>query len=334
MEPESEGWINRLFDSILILDRFEIKAHLTRFSSTFLQNEDTEKLRLILKKIILEEVLKEPTVEEYFYQTCLNETNAALALGGTPVNSGYACCLVGCRFTGQRHRLYMIHLKRNHPNIRQVNCNFQKICRRTFTSVDALISHVRESHSVRQPEVALPLANPISVPCRCNRLSCGGLNFGSTNQLMTHWNTFHSSEPRDCIFKDCSKTFSQSSMSRNHFRLKHKHTGNMVLKQRHLHPNMPAPHVPDVAEFQDFGPSHHEVEPVAEVEEYDDVNLMAIENPEPDQLDEDYYLQYYSDFLNRLSNFKFVAMSTVQEISEEYMMNTKKSLENRKCIMR
>ena len=93
----------------------------------------------------------------------------------------------------------------------------------------------------------------------------------------------------------------------------------------------PAPHVP---EFQDVGPGHHEVEPEADMEEYDEVNLMAVENPEPDQLDEDYYLKYYSDFLNRLANFKFVALSTVQEISEEYMMNTKKSLENRKRIIR
>ena len=67
MESESGGWITKLFDSILALDRFEIKAHLTRFSSCYEQNEDTEKLRLILKKIILEEILKEPTEEEHFY---------------------------------------------------------------------------------------------------------------------------------------------------------------------------------------------------------------------------------------------------------------------------
>ena len=38
--------------------------------------------------------------------------------------------------------------------------------------------------------------------------------------------------------------------------------------------------------------------------------------------------------MNRLSNFKFIPNSSVQEIAEEYIMNTRKSLESRKSLLK
>ena len=49
---------------------------------------------------------------------------------------------------------------------------------------------------------------------------------------------------------------------------------------------------------------------------------------------EDFYLMYYADFLNRLETFKHVPVSTVQEIADEYLSNTRKSLERREMILR
>ena len=72
-------------------------------------------------------------------------------------------------------------------------------------------------------------------------------------------------------------------------------------------------------------------------EMYDQADFDSLDNSTEDiaeDLNEDYFLEYYSDFLNRLSNFKFIPNSSVQEIAEEYIMNTRKSLESRKSLLK
>ena len=54
-----------MFDLILTLDRFEIKQNLIKFSIEALTNENTERLRLLLKKALIEEILKGGVVDDF-----------------------------------------------------------------------------------------------------------------------------------------------------------------------------------------------------------------------------------------------------------------------------
>ena len=329
------------------MDIFQIKSKLDLFSIQVPDGEDVEKLRNILKKTLLEEILKVDIEDREFYETCLKETFEQLALVTRP-KTGYVCCLVGCKFRGKNHRNYVIHLKRDHPNIRNITCNFEKKCRRSFSGVDTLMIHLKEAHSSHTNKDVVPQSHvaivEINIPCKCNRISCGGLHYPNIKDLMSHYNTYHGNEERDCIFLDCKTTFhaSLSSTARNHFRIKHKHTGKLKLKARHLL-------IPDVSESsREILPQEADIieedrnvnQRTSDGEDYDEDQLNALENldfiedSDNDELSEDYYLQYYSDFLNRLGHFKYIPQSTIQEISEEYLLNTKKSLERREKALR
>ena len=155
---------------------------------------------------------------------------------------------------------------------------------------------------------------------------------------MTHYNTFHSNEQRDCIFEDCNSTFSQSSMSRNHFNLVHKRTGKLKLRSRHLlTPNLSLQTVmppPIMGGDQEVIPNYL-VEDEDEAYEASDIDVEGYEeNTANEELSENYYLQYYSDFLNRMAHMKFIPQTTIQEIAEEYLRNTRKSMESRKNLLR
>jgi len=71
-----------------------------------------------------------------------------------------------------------------------------------------------------------------------------------------------------------------------------------------------------------------------EAEEYETEDFDIIENAEESDECDEFYLRYYADFLNRLVNVKFIPVSTVQQIAEEYLSNTKKSLERREKLLR
>ena len=213
-------------------DRFELKSKLFRFSISVSETEETTKMKNLLKKVVLEELLKS-NVNRDFYVKAYKEAIDQLNLGSS--ETGYPCCLVGCRFLGDKHLKYVRHIKQCHPNMKKIVCNFQKKCERSFSCVEDLVQHLKTSHS-KEKTVAVPISytDNINVPCKCNRLLCWGKQFVNVTELMTHWNTFHCQEERDCIFFDCSTTFGGGSMSRHHFRIKHKHTNLMQLKSRHL----------------------------------------------------------------------------------------------------
>ena len=59
-----------------------------------------------------------------------------------------------------------------------------------------------------------------------------------------------------------------------------------------------------------------------------------IESDVDKQTAEDYYMFYYADFLNRLTSFKYIPQTTVTDIAEEYLANTKKSLKQREILLR
>ena len=80
----------KIFESILNLDRFQIKMHMNRYSIEIHQDEVTERLRMILKKVVIEEILKAGCENSNFYRVYLKETIDSLAIGSA-VESGYLC---------------------------------------------------------------------------------------------------------------------------------------------------------------------------------------------------------------------------------------------------
>ena len=333
----------KLYQSIPKFDLFTIKMHLNRFSVVFGASAESGRLALMLKKAVLEELVKD-SEKELVYGPALVEILNALALANSESEIGYRCSLVGCRFVSDRHKSYIVHLRKDHPNIKQVTCNFRKECKRTFPSTDLLVQHLKNSHTT-QKEVASTVqpaivAAHVNIACKCNRLSCGASQFENTNQLITHWNTYHSNEERDCIFRDCDTTFGKSSMSRNHFRLKHKNTGKLVLKDRHILSSSapgPGPTLTDEGCDRDGmdqdQSSYNVVEEEAEIE-YNEDDLNVIDNFEEEDLNEEYYLDYWADFLNRMGHYSYIPQTTVTDIATEYLQNAKKSMENRKKILR
>ena len=79
----------------------EIKFHLNLFSQQIQDTEGTAKLRNLLKKHLLTEIMKSGEDQE-FYRICLAETNNALNIGNK--ETGYRCMLVGCKFLAKRHQ--------------------------------------------------------------------------------------------------------------------------------------------------------------------------------------------------------------------------------------
>ena len=317
------------------MDLFQIKSNLDLFSIEYHQSDGQEKLRMKLKKSILEEILKSDVEARDFYETCLKETDMTLL--GSSRESGYPCCLAGCNYISERHRTYIRHLKRAHPNVKSVLCNFKKKCQRNFSSLEALVKHVDRDHFPQgNQNPIVPRVAPVHSLCKCNRRSCGGMVFSNTKSLMGHYNSFHSSEERDCIFLDCKTDFHASNPKSaiNHFRIYHKKTGKMDLKVRHLTESEQASSSSNLAGEPVFIEERIVSEdlPVGDVfdePEEDDLGDFPQQEEDEDELgssQENYYLQYYADFLNRLAHFKFIPQSTIQDICEEYILNTKKSL--------
>ena len=317
----------------------EVQVNLERLSVDTSEDWDVEKLRLFLKKALLQEILKTDS-DQNFYKICLEETLSAIndwRVG----DSGFPCSILGCRFKSDRHRLYVRHLKVNHPNLKHVLCNFKRECKRNFSSLDGLIMHIKESHGRGHQERIVDTNNRaaalINFPCKCDL--CSGRNFTNVADLMTHYNTFHCKQYRECIFHGCRVSFKASSSSRHHFRLKHKKTGRLKLKKRHLLNRDQSSSVIEGTNINNEYNDNVEEQDNDIIDEYDEADIEFLENTTDaeeeisTELDENYFLEYYSDFLNRMTNFKFVPQTTVQEIAEEYISNTKKSLANRNALL-
>ena len=266
------------------------------------------------------------------------------------LEKGYACCLIGCRFVADRHLNYVKHIKQSHPNMKNLLCNFRKLCLQRFDSVENLVQHLKENHSARVTVSSSKsiATDQVNVAVKCNRLLCNGRQFDNLSLLMTHWNCFHSNENRDCIFLDCNSTFDVRSTSRQHFRTQHKLKNKMELKQRHLVQGSGILHIGglatssnDPASLAAVGAEGDGHFSIVESADYDDEHFALLETFEEDLEDkedteekENYYLKYYADYLNRLTTFKYVPASTVQEMAEEYLSNTTKSLERREHLLR
>ena len=322
-----------MLDNVKDLDRLQIRNRLAQFSVSVYDNEDTEQMRRILTKVILEEILKCDVQNRDCYtrmlQKVLDETYY-----GADINEQYLCCIPGCRYRCGKHKQYIVHIKNCHPRLKTIVCNFRKSCMVRFDKFDDFMEHIKVSHmkSSVKGHIHSGVDVSLGISCKCNRITCGEQRFENIDRLMKHWNTFHGSESRDCIFEDCASTFTNGSTSRSHFRLQHKEKNLLTLKSRHLITGAGQSCIggsveeksvvaePDISDFNDLQ---------FDSNVYTETDIQAIENNECciENDSDDYYLRYYADFLNRLTNFKFIPMNTVQEIAEEYLSNTKQSLE-------
>ena len=225
--------------------------------------------------------------------------------------------------------------------MKNVVCNFKKICHQRCESLEGLIQHLKSFHSSSAQSTSdVPALSQLK-SCKCNMALCQGRQFSSVQELMTHWNCFHSNEMRDCIFLNCQSTFGVNSTSRSHFQRQHKLKNLMELKERHLVlTSTPMHGLTESSEYLD--PLNMNVE-TEDLEDYSNEDLeLEYENEDFENINteelveetEDFYLQYYSDFLNRLINYKHVPVSTVKLIAEEYLLNSRKSLERREKLLR
>ena len=317
------------------LDKFEILKIAGKFSVNLYEEESFSKQKYILQKFVLEQLLKVETQSSNYFSRLLKETESQLNLSKP---AGYLCCLVGCLFSAPHHRTYLLHLKSVHHNYEKLICNFMKKCKREFATLSLLLEHVRECHSL------VPDAPPRQVlediPCKCDITSCNGKKFRNVELLMTHINVKHAKDERSCIFYECSTHFSSGSNSRNHFRLKHKIPNKIKLKSKHL-VNI----IEDSGLVQDS--FHETANEVSEEEgndalyEENDISLFEVEGgnvatevDEEDTNKKKFFQLQHADFLNRLSNFKFIPAKTVTQIADEYLKNSLKSKNVRELKLR
>ena len=281
------------------MDLIQIKSNLDLFSQQTHSDDSIEHLRNTLKKLLLQEIVKSDHENKQFFQRCLDETIYHLSIGSLR-KVGYPCTLVGCQFEGERYKSYLCHIRRDHPNIKNVKCNFKKTCTLTFANVESLLSHLKHTHSsqAKRPVPAIPATPLVEVACQCNMISCGGYRYRSTAELMRHYNSYHANEERMCLFSSCQTTFHAGcpKSAMNHFRVKHKQTGEMVLKKPFIEvqtsntdeetsSTAPVPLPADV-ELEDAPIDLNE----ADFESFD--LLATDENIDSDEAGEQYYLQY------------------------------------------
>ena len=312
------------------MDIIELKLNLNRFGLAESHDDGLEQMKLELKRSILEEILKTNTEERDYFEKCLEVVTQKIKRR----RFGYDCCFSGCRFQASRHTQYVVHLKRTHPHVSNIKCNFKKVCIRMFNTIEDLIAHVKIDHSsvatYTESEVGKETrkVNPVDTPCKCNLFSCGSQHFRNVQELMTHINVFHQNDSRQCIFQGCDKQFPPSYTSRNHFRRKHLFSRKMSLKNLHILNPISGTESQDF--FEDIPDNTDQVEDEDGFgDHYDDLDIDHLENCEEDPADDDeslrYFLDYYADFLNRLVHEKFIPKTTVQDIADEYFLNTTKA---------
>ena len=132
----------------------------------------------------------------------------------------------------ERRHLIVFHFTQN-----VLACNFMHRCNRQFPTIELLHEHVKVSHSAVKVNETPPVINllTLQVACKCDMISCRGLNFPDTDKLITHFMHFHDQEARECLFEGCDTKFQpkKNSTVRYHILLKHKRLNKMKLKSNY-----------------------------------------------------------------------------------------------------
>ena len=309
-----------------VKDHFEVRELARTLSVDLSGTTSFSRQKSVLLKFVLQQILKYQPSNQPYYQRLLQETERAIGVLHT---SKYVCCLVGCLFTAEKHRSYVQHLKTVHHTHDRLMCNFMHKCYRQFKSINALLDHIKQSHSKEGKEVESQVVQDIE--CRCDLSSCHGRKFRSVSLLMTHLNTTHAQEQRSCIFDKCSTRFAAGSNSRNHFRFKHKQPGFLKLKEIHIvnillksnENTMLIESAPeDLVDAAD-------AESVLQDDLYEENDTFEDDRNTCEGADSEetsnFFMMQYADFLNRLTHLKYIPQRSVTEIANEYRSNYEKA---------
>ena len=307
------------------LDRVTIIYNLQKLKVDHDGDEPFVILKYKLQLQIIDNILKEVDIRQNVYFARLKkETEDYLEFHNQKVEKSFKCCLVGCLFKCKPHRDYIRHLKRAHTRESQLVCQFGLICKRTFSSVDLLLQHIDHVHFV--PRSARTESTPVDIPCKCPLLKCVGKHFPNIRSLMLHMRRDHLDEVIECIFEDCDKKFSNANALRSHFSLKHIKLNLCSLKTAYKLDQFRIEVLPHqnllVDEVEDCD---IEEELVSAEQDYNEEDTSE-DNSEKD-LDDEFFMMAYCDFLNRMANFHFIPQSTIDVIGAEYLKNYTKSNE-------
>ena len=321
------------------IDQFEVLSLAQRLSVNLENEESFSKQKYLVQKSLVEQLLKNER-DNMMYNRILDETNQNLGLRKKPAE--YLCCLVGCLFRTEKHKLYIQHLKQVHSTYQELVCNFKLNCRRQFSKFDDLLGHVKDFHSnINCPSVqAIPIIEDEA--CKCDLVACRGRKFGGIQELITHVVNFHNQEPRECIFEQCSVKFTAGKVTtaRKHFADKHKKVNKLKLKAKYkIVPLLVEPTEEAFNVLNEVGTDVVNVGDMLDDHDlYTEEDIETLNNPldnkEKTGEGQDFFMMQYADFLNRMTSMKYVPYKTVQEISTEYLEKSIKSQEVREKRLR
>ena len=296
----------------------------------------------LLQRGLVVEILKnhlEDSVKKTYYEKLLQSTENFLKWK-TEKSKGFPCSVAGCLFRGKRHRNYLQHLKTVHPSLNMYSCKYRLLCKRNFLSVKDLENHVERDHdsSTNRSSTAQEASKSINEDCKCAMLSCGQRRFHSIRELTSHINVAHAQEPRPCIFENCDISFGPGKISRHHFRLKHFQVNSLNLKMenRVIVAGVNIVDNEEINQFDSYEPPFDLDQSIYDI--FEESNRGDEANDDegmPDEEAEVYFKMAYCDFLNQLTSFKFIPLSSVKSIAQEYISIAKKSaLEKEKILLR
>ena len=316
------------------VDHFEALTESRKFGVNLSLAVDFSQQKYMLECAVLKEILKvKEGPEKEKFQSMLDNSTKLLDLGVSRPK-GYPCTFLGCMFVSSRYRAYLKHLKRIHPSAENYRCFFKQRCQRNFNSVDDLEEHVKVNHSQsrvsQHSDQSAGSSQLLQVSCKCNMLSCGEQIFNSTKNLALHINKVHRKENRICIFKNCERKFGAGSESRFHFQQKHFKAGFLTLKDVHLIASVSTTLPLSGESVENLGPDLNISSEASDnsVDEVSDDVDVDVED------DEKHFMMAYCDFINRLINYKFIPVSTVKDISSEFLKQSQQSSQSREASLR
>ena len=318
------------------IDVFEAMTESKKFGINLAASENFSQKKYMLQCGVLKEILKvKEGPERDKYKSMLENISKLLEIGASRPK-GYPCTFLGCLFISCRYRAYLKHLERIHPSAETYRCFFKQECQRNFITIDDLKEHFKTSHNKVSHSAQVGTSSQIvQLSCKCSMLSCGEQIFKSVKDLASHFNKVHKNEPRICIFKNCEKKFGAKSESRFHFQRGHFKPGLLTLKDVHLLDSISSilPSFTNCDEI--IGPDLSIIYSDENSESSsDDLGDTANEEEVEDEDEEKHFMMAYSDFINRLINFKFIPISSVQEISSEFLKHSHQSSQSREATFR
>ena len=218
---QEEGLYSRcLFKHISVN---ELESELKKRNITIYPSDSYHILTVKLKLNILETSDSLPDVRKDLEEE-MEDFYIAYSVGVEKQNTGYKCCLVGCKFKARNHKVYVKHLQFHDSFLHKVMCQL-KGCQREFSNVSMLKTHIKTCHrqprtstvSLRQNQLIEELAH-----LRCLQTECGRQTVSTLADLKKHLKCH--TDKRDmvfCPFAGCSYETNVSGSFKSHLSRKH-----------------------------------------------------------------------------------------------------------------